>query len=278
MSHFVACATNCPAQLACALEGFAADLLLPAAAGGGGWGLGYFSSGELLQRIEPLDDRRTVDAGQVLSSLSSDVAVLHAREATVGAVRRENTHPFRFQDWLLAHNGTFAGFPGFRDRLHDLMPPFIQRRVGGDTDSEHFFHLALSFLYDSGRIGQTDPGCDAIRDALRQALATFDEFARDQGCGPSAASIVMTDGYSLVALERGVPVRVALIQGVRDCPLCRISRASKGPPTPVDHEELRAVLVRSGPGPASHPSFHPLGQDRFVSVGRNLQVEFTTLW
>jgi predicted glutamine amidotransferase len=274
MSHFVACACNSAANLACALAGFDADLLLPAGTDGG-WGLGYFSSGELLQRIEPLDRRDAVDAGSVLSGLRSNVSILHVREATVGAVRRENTHPFRFQEWLLAHNGTFAGFAGFRERLLEMMPPFIQRRMRGDTDSEHLFHLVLSFLYDSGRIGRPDQGCEAIRDALRQAVQTFDEFARADGRAPSPASIVLTDGYSLVALERGVPVRVALIQGVRDCPLCRISRASKGPPTPVNHDDLRAVLVRSGPSPAAHPAFHALGESIFLGVGRNLQVEFT---
>jgi predicted glutamine amidotransferase len=273
MSHFIACASNSAEQLACALEGFAEDLLLPAGADGG-WGLGYFSSGELLQRIEPLDRRDAIDAWPALSALRSNMLVLHVREATVGVVRRENTHPFRFQDWLLAHNGTFAGFEGFRDRLLDMMPPFIQRRVRGETDSEHLFHLVLSFLYDSGRLGRPDPGCHAIRDALRQALQTFDEFTRASGQAPSPAAAVLTDGYSLVAVERGVPVRVALIQGIRDCPLCRISRASKGPPTPVHHEELRAVLVRSGPSPAAHPAFRPLGEDTFLMVGRNLQVEF----
>jgi glutamine amidotransferase len=273
MSHFIACASNSAEHLACAIEGFAEDLVLPAGADGG-WGLGYFSAGELLQRIEPLDRRVTVDARAVLSGLRSNVSILHVREATVGAVRRENTHPFRFQEWLLAHNGTFAGFAGFRDRLLEMMPPFIQRRVRGDTDSEHLFHLVLSFLYDSGRIGRADPGCEVIRDALRQAVLTFDEFGRADGHEPSPASVVLTDGYSLVALERGVPVRVALIQGVHDCPLCRISRASKGPPTPVDHEELRAVLVRSGPSPAVHPAFRALGRNTFLGVGRNLQVEF----
>jgi len=274
MSHFVAYASNSADHLACAIEGFAADLLLPCEASGG-WGLGYFSAGELLQRIEPLDREATIDAGGVLAGIRSNVLILHARRASVGTVRRENTHPFRFQEWLLAHNGTFAGFEGFRDRLLDLMPPFIQRRVRGDTDSEHFFHLVLSFLYDSGRIGRADSGCEAIRDALRQAVRTFDEFARAGGHPASPASIVMTDGYSMVALERGIPVHVALVEGIRDCGVCRISSAPKDPPAPVNHDEVRAILIRSGGSPVRHPAFRPMDADTFLEVAQNIRFEIT---
>ena len=34
----------------------------------------------------------------------------HVRAATVGNLRTENTHPFRYRQWLFAHTGTVDGY------------------------------------------------------------------------------------------------------------------------------------------------------------------------
>ncbi|MFO8071684.1 MAG: class II glutamine amidotransferase [Polyangia bacterium] len=276
MSYFVALTTNSSERVACAVEPYRRRLLLP---GGrrGGWGLGYHRDGELLRRIEPRERGEELDVGELLGELESKVLVFHSREATVGPVRRENTHPFRFQQWLWAHNGTWEGFSDIRERVLEAMPPFIRRSVRGDTDSEYLFHLVLSFLHDAGKLGCVDPGTEVIRAAMRHAFAAVEEFSREEGSAGGPASAVISDGYSLVAMQRGVPVQYSLIEGIRDCPLCRLSRPSDASAAPIDHEGLRAVLLRSGTGIGDDEGFHALEEGSMLAVTRDYKVEFRSL-
>lgn len=276
MSHFVALSINSKSRVGCAVDPYGGKLDLPAGVAGG-WGLGYFRSGRVLQRIEPREQGEELDVVRILANLEADVLLLHTREATVGPVRRENTHPFRFQDWLFAHNGTLVGFDDYRDQILETMPPFIHRSIRGDTDSEHLFHLFLSFLYDSGQLSRSDPGTGAIHEALGQAVATIDAFAQQCGHRPSDQSIVVSDGYSLVVFTRGVPVCYTLIEGVRDCAVCRISRTAKSKPQEVDHEDLRAVLVISEATTEGRDGFQPLADGTFLSVTKNHRIEFAPL-
>jgi glutamine amidotransferase len=273
MSHFVALSINASTKVGCGVEPLGSGLILPAV-GAGGWGLGYFRSGRVLQRIEPRERGEELDVVSILGRLEADLLVLHSREATVGPVRRENTHPFKFQDWLFAHNGTLDGFEDYRHKIVEAMPEFIRRGVGGDTDSEHLFHLFLSFLFDAGKMSKSDTGTQPIREALAKAVATVDKFAGDAGHAPSSLSCVVSDGYSMVVLSRGIPVWYSLIEGVRDCAVCRVSRTSQGKQQQVDHNDLRAVFVRSGTSSFEREGFQLRAENSFLSVTKGHRVEF----
>jgi glutamine amidotransferase len=276
MSHIVAISSNSRSNLCCVLEANREVLRLPAV-GSGGWGMAYYNGGELLSRIEPRDQGVSFDTAAELDDIEAEIVVLHTREASVGGVRRENTHPFRFQSWAFAHNGTLGGFEDYRGRILEAMPPFIHRRVRGDTDSEHLFHLFLSFLYDAGEINRVNPGTTVIRNALVQAVAMTDQFAAESGHAPSPASAVVTDGYSVVVLGRGIPVQYALIEGICGCERCRSSRVSGTGPSPVDHSELRAVLIMAGPLDALSHGFQRLDDGGVLAVTSDHRVEFGRL-
>lgn len=252
MSRFLALSVSQPAHVECSAAAFGGDLTFPASRAGG-WGLGYYSAGEVLRRIEPRERGEELDAYAVLSELAADLVIMHTREATVGSVRRENTHPFRFGDWLFAHNGTIEGFADLMPALREAMPPFVLRNLVGDTDSEHLFHLFLSFLYDAGQIGRPDLGPEAICAAILRAVSMIDELGDSRAQSPLAA--VTSDGYSLVAVSRGIPVDFAVVEGVIDCPVCRGSMRPDGATPAVDHPELRAVIVLSGEGAVTPEGF-----------------------
>ncbi|MDD5306241.1 MAG: class II glutamine amidotransferase [Deltaproteobacteria bacterium] len=276
MSYLWALSTNNNSRVPCAVRPYSRHLSVPLG-GGGGWGLGHYHSGELLLRIEPRDENGPIPTDDIIDGLAADLVVMHAREATVGPPRRENTHPFRFKEWLFAHVGTLSGFSSFKDRIRNSIPPFIERNIRGDTDSEHLFHLFLSFLFDAGQLGRPDLGPAPIREAMHRALRTADEFAKEAGFPPSASSAVVSDGYTLVAASRGIPVDYVLIEGVRDCELCRPSQAPGRITDPVDHEDLRAVLLFSANTPAPPPGFQRLPADSSLAVNRAHNVEFAAL-
>ena len=273
MSQFVVVSTNSRSNLGCILKPFESVLEF-AAVGSGGWGLGYYNRGELLSRVEPRDRGESFQVMERIGDIEAEAFILHTRAATIGSVRRENTHPFRFQNWAFAHNGTLEGFDDYRERILEAMPPFIRRRVQGDTDSELLFHLFLSFMFDAGTVNRTNPGTATIRDALVSAISMVDNFARKAGHQLSDSSVVISDGYSVVTLGRGIPVSYSLIEGVADCEFCRTSRVPKTEPSSVDHRELRAVLIRSGPAMVGSRLFQDLEDNHLLSVTSDHRVEF----
>jgi glutamine amidotransferase len=115
-----------------------------------GWGLGFYQGGEVLMRRRPIDDRDEIDLAKLAADVRADILIGHVRSATVGALRTENTHPFRHRQWLFAQTGTLAVFDAIRERLLASVPEFLRGNVRGETDSEIVFHVFLSFLHDAG--------------------------------------------------------------------------------------------------------------------------------
>src|SRR5258708_37123926 len=71
-----------------------------------GWGIGFYQAGEVLLRRRPIDERQTIDVAAITKDLRADGLIGHVRAATVGNLRTEKTHPFRYRQGLCAHPGT----------------------------------------------------------------------------------------------------------------------------------------------------------------------------
>jgi len=128
------------------------------------WGIGLYQGGDVLLKRRPQPTQGPIDFYAVASELRTDTFIAHARAATVGDNRNENTHPFRFRSWLFAHHGTLPGFGGedparpsprqmaLADALRAEIPEFLLRNLHGQTDSELLFHLFLTRLYESNHL------------------------------------------------------------------------------------------------------------------------------
>src|SRR5688500_10074446 len=136
-----------------------------------GWGIGFYQAGEVLLRRRPLDDREEIDLAEAASDVRADVLLGHVRLASVGALRTENTHPFRYRSWLWAQTGTILGFERLRERLIQAQPEFLRRNVRGETDSELFFYLFLSFLHAAGHRDDAHASFEAIYPARRRSAS-----------------------------------------------------------------------------------------------------------
>src|SRR4051812_31979533 len=82
-----------------------------------GWGVGFYQGGEILLKRRPIDDREEIKVIDMTRDIRADTLVAHVRLATVGALRTENTHPFRYRQWLFANTGTVESFSTLRGRL-----------------------------------------------------------------------------------------------------------------------------------------------------------------
>jgi len=181
-----------------------------------GWGIGFFQSGEILLKRRPLDEREHLDIGEMLSDVRSDIIVAHVRHATVGTLRTNNTHPFRYRQWVFAETGTVNNFTELRQRLYDTLPEFLQRSLRGDTDSELIFHLFLSFLHDAGKLDHPVVGVDDVFPALKSSLSLLDRIAKDEGQDPSPINILLATPDYIVAANRGMPMAYRALSGRED--------------------------------------------------------------
>lgn len=178
-----------------------------------GWGMGFYQGGEVLMRRRPIDDRKDIDIAALGSDVRADVLIGHVRSATVGTLRTENTHPFRYRQWLFAQTGTIARFDAARERLVSSVPEFLRGDVRGETDAEVVFHVFLSFLHDAGRLADLTVEEGVVREALRSTLAVVDGMTAEVGADASSLNMVVANADFVVALHRGAPMAWRVFAG-----------------------------------------------------------------
>jgi glutamine amidotransferase len=182
-----------------------------------GWGLGFYQGGEVLIRRRPIDERQELDVSGLATDVRADLLIGHVRHATVGALRTENTHPFRYRQWLYAQTGTVSDFEQVRDRLVGSVPEFLRGGIRGETDAEVVFHVFLSFLHDAGLLSDGAVEASPVREALRSSLAVIDGITAEVGTEPAKLNLMVSNGEQIVALHRGDgPMCVRTLSGKAD--------------------------------------------------------------
>jgi len=169
--------------------------------GGTSWGVGFYQGGEILLKRRPIDDRRELALGDLVKDLRADVLLSHVRAPTVGTLRTENTHPFRYRQWLFAHTGTIPSFERLSRRLRDSLPQFLERDIRGDTDSEILFYLFLSFLQDAGALDRPSAEPAQVRAALRSMASLVERLCAEEGVKPAPSNLLVACSEYIVAMH-----------------------------------------------------------------------------
>jgi glutamine amidotransferase len=116
---------------------------------GDGFGIGWYDhldSPGLYKHIQPAwNDPNLRD---LCDHTQSHMFVAHIRAATGTAIQRTNCHPFRHNNWLFVHNGVIREAGKLRRQLALELDKELFPRIGGTTDSELMFYLALHFGMD----------------------------------------------------------------------------------------------------------------------------------
>jgi predicted glutamine amidotransferase len=207
-----------------------------------GWGVGFYQFGEVLLRRRPLDERETIQPPQLTEALKTDLLIGHVRNPTVGNLRTENTHPFRFRQWLFAQTGTLQRFDTLRTRLLEAQPDFLTPNVRGDTDSELFFYLVLSYLHDQSQLEVGAASVASIGNALRSALSFVDRLCDEQGLPHQLGDALLTDGERLVAVHRSGQMATLLIDKEEDVVrLLGVDSSGSGRPQNLDRARCSVV-------------------------------------
>jgi glutamine amidotransferase len=217
-----------------------------------GWGIGFYQSGEVLMKRRPIDDHETIDVAHNAADVRGDVVLGHVRVASVGAMRTENTHPFRYRQWMFAQTGTLPAFADARERLLSSIPEFLRSGIRGDTDAEVTFHIFLSFLHDHNQLSDGKPVEPSyVREALRSTLALVDGMAAEFGAEPARLNIGVTDGEYMVLSHRGQRMGYRVFAGKNDAEMIMGEDRDLRRRTP-ELSQMHSVLVASdfdGEGP-----------------------------
>jgi glutamine amidotransferase len=114
---------------------------------GDGFGVGWYTeNGEPPARFRGVgpawNDQNLRELGR---SVRSPLFLAHIRASTGSPVQQSNSHPFRHERWLWLHNGMIRDFAAMRRDLTLAVDSSLFPFIGGSTDSELMFYLALTF-------------------------------------------------------------------------------------------------------------------------------------
>ncbi len=181
-----------------------------------GWGIGWYArSGVQLRRgiLPAHEDDAFVRAAH---AARSRIVIAHVRDASIGPVAPENTHPFSWGRWLFAHNGTVSRYRTVRrvrEAIEGEIDPGLRAFVRGDTDSEMCFYLFLTRLPSRAREGEA--AVAEIRRALAETTRIVQRIADPHARAPSSLTFLVSNGRILAACRRGRTLHVATGAGPR---------------------------------------------------------------
>ncbi|HTJ36212.1 MAG TPA: class II glutamine amidotransferase [Dactylosporangium sp.] len=161
---------------------------------GDGFGVGWYTPGG---SPEPTLFRGTGPAWgdenlrELAHSVRSGLFLAHIRASTGTPVQQTNCHPFRHGRWLWLHNGRIRGFSKLKRTLTMSVDPELFPCIGGSTDSEVMFYLALTFGLETDPIG-----------AVERMVGCVEEAGREHDIeNPVQMTIALTEGERLWAFR-----------------------------------------------------------------------------
>ena len=166
----------------------------------------------------------------------SRTVVAHVRRASIGSVSLENTHPFVYERWTFAHNGTLQAFGAMRAWMLDAMTDEHRMAIRGATDSEHVFHFVMSLWAKHPNLTP----CEALRTGLQQVIARSHKTDAAAAIGLN----ILLDRWRGIGRLRGGAARCGTSSEIKS----RIARSVGSPHIHHDpHKSYQAVVIASEP-------------------------------
>jgi hypothetical protein len=201
MQRLVALTISDPEQLGPFAQEHAAILDVAAGATTGGWGLGFYGSGEMLVHITPASAHRS--AADVLKTVRSRQLVLVADSAASLVSSRRAMQPLRYRDWAFAMSGGPAHPDAFVAAARVAVARFGS---AGATVPEATLMVLMETLHRRGVLDGRAPTDEPVRRALAEGVAQVAALAG----GPAScavAALLLLRG-KLFALAAGRPLWV----------------------------------------------------------------------
>lgn len=147
-----------------------------------GWGIGYYSGNKPIVEKDTGNIKESDQSKNIVKHVRSKLFLSHLRNASPGLSRTiENTHPFRSDQWIFAHNGTIH--EADRSELKEMLDPQWNMKIKGKTDSEIFFYWLLQNIHNE-------------KDTISGIEKALNELYNQNY---SSLNFLLTDGKMLIA-------------------------------------------------------------------------------
>lgn len=179
-----------------------------------GWGVGFYQNSKAFIQKRSNSAYFDFNFKFLTDFVETDTMIAHIREATVGEISDHNAHPFVFNNWIFAHNGTIQGFELLRSHILKQIGIDFAFEIMGTTDSECLFYLFLSNLSKKDvDLQSLDIDPLIIRDTLLETLRQVNNLGANFGVEtPNKLNVLITNGNSMIASRYGN----SLFYSVRD--------------------------------------------------------------
>lgn len=112
-----------------------------------GWGMGWYEKGDTKVFKEGIPAVNSAELPRLANKARSKIMIVHVRKGTGAEPAERNSHPFKYQNWLFAHNGKVD-----RDYLCELLRKDYKGTLKGETDSEVYFYWILKNIEQHGDV------------------------------------------------------------------------------------------------------------------------------
>lgn len=144
-----------------------------------GWGLAFLDRGrgfKIYKKAERADESE--DFYEISIEKKAPILIAHVRFASSGSISDNNCHPFSFNGWVFAHNGTVN-----RERIKGLLKDEYSADFESEPiDSEVYFRYVIQSIEEEGDV------ISGIEKATRDVI---------EDC--AGANFLMSDGKKLYA-------------------------------------------------------------------------------
>jgi glutamine amidotransferase len=170
-----------------------------------GWGVGFYQEDKAFIQKRASSAYFDFNFKFLTDFIETNTMIAHIREATVGEISDHNAHPFIFNNWIFAHNGTIEGFELLRTQILKKIGTNFAFEIMGTTDSECLFYLFLSNL--SKKVDDvTDKSIEAliIRDSLLETIQELNNYGANIDIEKAhKLNIIVSNGKTMLASRFG---------------------------------------------------------------------------
>lgn len=162
------------------------------ATNGDGFGVGWYNKrnepGLFKDAMPAWNDK---NLHEICSQTQAHIFMAHVRASTNGSVQRNNSHPFKYKNWLFQHNGDVHNFSTIKRALQFDIAPDLYPEIEGTTDSETCFYLAMTYGLEK------DPKA-AFEKMIKRVEAAQKDAGLEVGLSLSCA---VSDGETLYTIR-----------------------------------------------------------------------------
>jgi len=201
----------------------------------------------------------------------------HIRAASEGGITEDNTHPFRYERFLMMHNGGIPKFQRIRRKVLALLDDELFNWIKGQTDSEHVFALLMQHVKEI-----TVPGkrltVDQIKQCFQKTFDVLQQIKVESGIAGEASTfnLMVTSGRRFFGTrfsshpEKETRTLYYSTGGGFQCKdgVCKMIT---GDP------DVQAVLIASEKLNDNLEEWKPIPQNHFIAVERDLTLHLSPM-